>query len=97
MTDFSVSILSEDMISVFILSHAMVSDAHQARKKGGVWLRVEIENDNNHYLNYLEPDRLMTWIEGEPIKNLAYFEKLNKKQNEEVLKLFEQELHKLIK
>ena len=97
MTDFSVSILSEDMVSVSILSPAISPDTHQPRKKGGVWLQVEIENENNHYLNYLVPDKLMAWIEGEPIKNLAYFEKLNKKQNEEVLKLFEQELHKLIK
>ncbi len=95
MGDFSISILSDDMVSLAILSEQMISNVRQARKKGGVWLRVE--DENKHHLSYLDPDKLIAWIEGEPIKKHAYFTKLSKKQNEEVLKLFEHELHKLFK
>lgn len=84
-----------DNFSIAILSEEETSDREQAREKGGIWLQVKDENKN--YLSYLAPDKLIAWIEGDPIKKYASFAELDEKRNEQALKLFDQELHKLFK
>ena len=81
--------------SISILSEEAVSNPVQAREKGGVWLQVI--HESKKFLSYLAPNNLIAWIEGDPIKKHIIFTELDEAQNEQVFKLFDQELHKLFK
>lgn len=81
-------------MKVSICSEANKNDLKQAREKGGVWLIVEVNNQS--YAHYLNPEDLISWIEGESIRNIVSYSELPEIYCDEAYDKFDAELHRVV-
>lgn len=82
-------------MKISICSEASISNSQQALDKGGVWLIVEIYDQR--YYHYLNPNELISWVEGVSIRDIAGFSELPEIYRDEAHDKFDAELHKVVK
>jgi len=82
-------------MKISICAEVSISDHQQALEKGGVWLIVEI--NDKRYSHYLNPEELISWIEGVSIRNIVGFSELPEIYRDEAYDKFDAELHKVVK